>query len=71
MASNINLRFAKRLRELRKNQHLTQQRLAELADIEYKHIQALESGKPPSPRLETIGKLAKALGISPSKLIDF
>ncbi len=71
MPPNINMRFAKRLRELRKKQHLTQQRLAELAEIEYKHLQALESGKPPSPRLETIGKLAKALGVSPSKLLDF
>lgn len=71
MASDINVRFAKRLRELRKLHSLTQQQLAELADIEYKHVQALESGKPPSPRLETIEKLARAFKLTCSKLLDF
>ncbi len=71
MPSDINARFARRLRELRRKDKLTQQRLAELAGIEYKHLQALESGKPPSPRLETIEKLAHAFKVSPSKLLDF
>lgn len=71
MSSAINARFAKHLRELRRKHRFTQQRLAELSDIEYKHIQALESGKPPSPRLETLDKLARAFKITLSKLLDF
>jgi transcriptional regulator with XRE-family HTH domain len=71
MPSDINRRFAKRLRALRQRRHLTQQQLAELADIEYKHVQALESGRPPSPRLETIEKLARAFRMTCSKLLDF
>jgi transcriptional regulator with XRE-family HTH domain len=71
MPSDINRRFAKRVRELRERRRLTQQQLAELADIEYKHVQALESSRPPSPRLETIEKLARALRMTCSKLLDF
>jgi len=71
MASDINLRFARHLRGLRRKHRLTQQRLAELADIEYKHLQALESRHPPSPRLETLEKLARAFKITPAKLLDF
>jgi len=64
-------KFSKRLKELRKKNGLTQEKLAELADISYKNIQYLESKNPTCPSLITIHKLAKALKISPSKLIDF
>lgn len=67
----IELLFAARLRKLRERNHLTQQKLAELADIDYKHVQLLEGKHPPSPKLETIEKLATALRISCSKLLNF
>ena len=50
---------------------LSQQKLAELADIDYKHLQRLESKKPTDAKLETVEKLAKAFKITPSKLLDF
>jgi len=57
-------RLAKHLKTLRKDQGLTQSRLAELADIEYKHLQALESLKNShSPTLRTLEKLSDALGL--------
>lgn len=50
---------------------MSQQKLAELADLDYKHIQRLESKNPTDVKLETIEKLAKAFKISCSKLLDF
>jgi transcriptional regulator with XRE-family HTH domain len=49
---------------------MTQQRLAELADLDYKHIQRLESKNPTDVKLESIEKLAKAFRISIPKLLD-
>ena len=71
MGEDIRRRFAARLRELRNKAGYTQQQLAELADLDYKHVQQLESTQPPYPRLDTIQKLAKAFKITPSKLLDF
>jgi len=67
--SKIALRFAKILREKRKERRLTQERLAELADLSVEHIQRLEGKSPSGVRLETIVSLAKGLGISPSRLL--
>lgn len=64
------LRFSKRLRELRTRRGLTQQQLAERADLDYKHIQLLEGRHPSAPRLDTLEKLAKALGITITKLLQ-
>jgi len=67
---NINIRFGKRLRGLRKRKNLTQEDLAYAAGLEYKYIQRLEGKKPSSPTLNTLEKLAKALNISLLKLTD-
>ena len=71
MTSNIKLRFAQRLRELRSKYGYTQQQLAELADIDYKHLQRLEGKNPSAARIDTIEKLATAFNVSCSKLLDF
>jgi len=71
MDTAIRLKLAKRIKELRKRKGLTQEQLSELSGIDYKHIQLLESNKTPAAKLDTIEKLAKAFGISPSKLLKF
>jgi transcriptional regulator with XRE-family HTH domain len=71
MDTSIRIKLANRIRELRKKRGLTQEKLSELAGIDYKHIQLLESKDPPAAKLDTIEKLAKALKISPSRLLDF
>lgn len=67
---NINIRLGERLKDLRRKKKLTQEKLADLAGLEYKYIQRLESKKPSSPTLNTLEKLAKAFNIRISKLID-
>jgi len=68
---NVNTRFGKHLKALRKKKKITQEELAYLADLEYKYIQRLEGKKPSSPTLNTLEKLAKAFGMTPSQLLKF
>lgn len=60
--------FGRVLQELRLQQGLTQDQLAELAGTERSHISALERAEK-GPVLATIFKLADALNISASELI--
>lgn len=70
MKKDIKVTYAKRLRQLRKKRGYTQQKVAELANIEYKHIQRLESKKPCDVKLSTLEKIAKAFNISLSELLN-
>lgn len=68
---DINNIFAKRLRELRKSKGLTQEKLAEVSDIDYKYLQKLESSNPSSPTLSVLEKLSRGLGITLTEFIKF
>jgi len=70
MEVSIRLRVGKKIKELRKRQRLTQDKLAEAAKIDYKYLQRIEGKNPPNIKLETIEKLAKTLKVSPSKLLE-
>ena len=67
----VGRRFGRRLKELRRRGGLTQERLAELANISVKHIQRLESKEPCGVRLVTLFRIAKAFSITCSKLLNF
>jgi len=71
MGQPVRIKFSRRLRKLRQKHTLTQQQLAELAGIDYKHVQRLESRNPTDVKLETIEKLAKAFKLTCSKFLDF
>ena len=72
MAADIRKQLSNRIRELRATHRLTQQELAEAADLDYKSIQRLEAKAPHFyPKLDTLEKLARAFKTSPSKLLDF
>lgn len=70
MELSIRLKFGKRLRELRNKRKLTQDKLSELAGIDYKYLQKIEGKNPPNIKLETIEKLAKTLKVKPSELLE-
>lgn len=70
MDTVIQKKLAARIRELRKKNGLTQEKLAELSKVDYKHIQLLESKNPPAAKIDTIEKIAKAFKITVSKLLD-
>lgn len=67
---NIKILFGKKIREYRKNKKLTQAQLAELVNVDDKHISCIESGKSfPSPDL--IERLCTALNLEPKDLFEF
>jgi transcriptional regulator with XRE-family HTH domain len=57
------------MRRIRLNQGLTQQKAADLAHVEYKHFQHIETGRWPNVTLETVQKIADALQVKPWELI--
>jgi len=54
--------FGRRLRQLREVSGLTQQELGETAEVDYKHVGAIERGEK-TPSFEAIGRLAQALKV--------
>jgi len=69
--SDIRFKIANRMRELRKKYGYTQQYLAEISRVDYKHIQRLESKNPPSVRIDTLEKIAHAFNLPLSEFFKF
>jgi len=70
-APTIALKLTQRLRKLRIKHNLTQEQVAEKADLAIRYYQKLESKSPYAIRITTLEKLAKAFKTTPSKLLDF
>ena len=66
----IRQRFGERLRELRLERHVNQDELAHRAGLHRSHIGLLENGKRDA-QLTTVFRLASALEVPPSQLLDF
>jgi transcriptional regulator with XRE-family HTH domain len=67
-ATNLDAAFGEVLREHRKRVGLSQEKLAEAADLHRNFIGLVERGAN-SPSLRAIGALASALGLRPSDLL--
>ena len=63
-------RFPVILRQLREQQGWSQEQLAERADLNRSYVGELERGRA-MPSLATVGKLAEALTLSPSRLLAY
>ena len=61
--------FGTRLRELREQRNLSQEKLAEMADLHRNYVGSLERGKS-NVSLLTIVKLARSLNVKPIKLLE-
>ncbi len=59
----------KTLSKIRKEKCLTQEGLARKADISFHTLIKIESGRIANPRIETVIKLADALGVSIDRLV--
>ena len=60
--------FAQRLRQLRHQRGISQGALARRADLSQSLVQALEQGCRRNPRLGTLQKLSRGLGVSIDEL---
>jgi len=68
----ISHKLASYIKEKRLAANLTQEELANLSKIDYKHIQNIESLKKINdPKLSTLQKLARALKIKVSDITSF
>jgi XRE family transcriptional regulator, regulator of sulfur utilization len=63
-------KFGKRLRYLRRERDITQEQLAELTSLSVNSISMIEKGKT-APSLETLAKLAKGLNVEVGELFKF
>jgi transcriptional regulator with XRE-family HTH domain len=59
-----------RLKKLRKRHLLTQEQFAEIANINYKFYQSIESGRHCEIRLSTLKKLSDAYGVRLDQLLS-
>ncbi len=66
--TNPRVLFGKRLRELRLERELSQEKLAEMADLHRNYVGVLERGNQ-SASLDAICKLACALRVRPADLL--
>lgn len=67
---NIKNLLGKRIQEVRKAQHLTQEKLAELVGLDVSSISNIENGKY-YPTAENLDKILTILKIEPSDLFNF
>jgi len=67
-AMDLLTRFAGNVRRLRSKKRLSQKALADKVGISVSYVSMLERGQR-SPPLETIEKMAKALGVPPASLL--
>ncbi len=67
---NIKILFGKKIKEYRKKLNLTQAGLAELVNVDDKHISCIESGKN-FPSADLIERFSKALNVEPKDLFEF
>mgnify|MGYP001616211988 FL=1 len=61
--------ISKNIKRLRKAKDLSQDKLSRLADVSHATIIKIESGGIQSPTIDTVQKIAKALGVGVDDLI--
>lgn len=67
---NIKILFGRKIKEIRKKRKMTQAQLAELVNVDDKHISCIESGKN-FPSADLIERFVNILNIEPKELFEF
>ena len=70
MKKEVNIAFGKRVAELRKKAGYSQESFAFRCDVDRTYIGTIERGEK-SPTLNTIEKIAKALGMTIKELFNY
>lgn len=70
MANTLAKNFGSKIREIRNQQGISQEKLASLADLDRTYIGGIERGIR-NPSLKNIGKISKALRIKEKDLFNF
>lgn len=70
MTSTIRKKIGSKIKKLRLEQGYTQAQLAEKVGIDYKYLQKVEGPNTPDLKIDTIQKIAKALKVKVSDLVE-
>lgn len=70
MRSNNKSTLAENIKKYRQKMEISQDRLSKVADVTYNTIIKIESGANKNPTIETLAKIAKALGVGVDNLIQ-
>ena len=62
--NNFKSTIAKNIKKLRQTKGISQDRLSKLADLSLNSVVNIEAGNNPNPTIETLTKIAKALGVT-------
>jgi len=57
-------RLAKNIKKYRNQQQISQDKLSKIANVTLHTLAKIESGATADPRIETVNKIANALGVS-------
>lgn len=69
MSNHNQSKIGKNIKKVRQDKGISQDRLSKLADLSLNTIVTVESGANPNPTIETLTKIAKALGVGVDDLI--
>ncbi len=69
MSNNKTSSIAQNIKNIRKKQGLSQDKLSKLAEVAYNTIVKIESGENSNPTIETLRKIAIALNVGVDDLI--
>ena len=64
------LPLAKNIKKYRKRLGISQDKLSKLANVTLHTLTKIESGATPAPRIDTVNRIANALGVSLDDLIN-
>jgi len=70
MSESNNSKIADNIKKYRNKLGISQDKLSKLADVTYNTIIKIESGVNKNPTIETLSKVAKALGVGVDDLIN-
>jgi len=70
MSASKKSTIANNIKKYRKKLGVSQDRLSKMADITYNTIIKIESGGNQNPTIDTLSKIAKALGVGVDDLIQ-
>lgn len=65
--ATVTEKLGAKIRKLRRKKSLTQEKLAEMARIDYSYLNTIENGKR-NPSLQIVAKIARALGVRLNEL---
>jgi len=69
MAGDLQKLFGRKVRDLRQKLGISQEKLAERCGLHRTYVGGIERGER-NPSLMNIGRIAKALGVSPASLLE-